>query len=359
MGFRFRKSINLGGFRINLSKSGIGYSFGVKGLRYTHKAGGGSRSTIGIPGTGISYVKDHSAHKKPQAVTAERKKGSVPVDREIENEMIESSPSEMIDRLNRAQKIDLVFRACRIVFPLIGFLLFSIVIAIASNGMTWTSSETGKTIDGTAAAVVCGVLAAVFIGVGIFFLLQRVKIDLCYDFSDDANFEQEYLNFIKGFSTLKTAETTWELRDTVPREQAKITFVPLEEYIHTELETEEMKLLGKKILFLPDIIAVKQQNGWAGVSYTEIKVMMQDAPMEETSVPEDAIVLSERWLHAKKDGGRNMQFQNNNYLIYTCLYGKMMFSSENGLNVSLLCSSNEKVRTFCAALEKYIAFLKD
>lgn len=32
MGFRYRKSINLGGgLRINLSKSGIGYSWGVKG----------------------------------------------------------------------------------------------------------------------------------------------------------------------------------------------------------------------------------------------------------------------------------------------------------------------------------------
>ena len=34
MGFRYRKSINLGGgFRINISKSGIGYSWGVKGYR--------------------------------------------------------------------------------------------------------------------------------------------------------------------------------------------------------------------------------------------------------------------------------------------------------------------------------------
>lgn len=33
MGFRYRKSINFGGgFRINLSKSGIGYSWGVKGF---------------------------------------------------------------------------------------------------------------------------------------------------------------------------------------------------------------------------------------------------------------------------------------------------------------------------------------
>lgn len=36
MGFRIRKSINLGGgFRINLSKNGVGYSWGMKGIRYT------------------------------------------------------------------------------------------------------------------------------------------------------------------------------------------------------------------------------------------------------------------------------------------------------------------------------------
>lgn len=58
MGFRFRKSINAGPLRINLSKSGIGYSVGTKGLRYTKKAGGGTRTTASIPGTGISYVKD-------------------------------------------------------------------------------------------------------------------------------------------------------------------------------------------------------------------------------------------------------------------------------------------------------------
>lgn len=59
MGMRFRKSINLGGgARLNLSKSGIGASVGGKGFRVTKKAGGGTRTTASIPGTGISYVKD-------------------------------------------------------------------------------------------------------------------------------------------------------------------------------------------------------------------------------------------------------------------------------------------------------------
>ncbi len=42
MGFRFRKSVSLfgGAFRINFSKSGIGYSYGGKGARVTKTANG-------------------------------------------------------------------------------------------------------------------------------------------------------------------------------------------------------------------------------------------------------------------------------------------------------------------------------
>ncbi len=55
MGFRFRKSINVGGgSRINLSKRGVGFSVGTRGARYS--AGpSGRRWTFSIPGTGLSY----------------------------------------------------------------------------------------------------------------------------------------------------------------------------------------------------------------------------------------------------------------------------------------------------------------
>ena len=61
MGFRFRKSINAGPFRVNLSKSGVGWSVGGKGFRYTQKANGGTRTTASIPGTGVSYTKETGA----------------------------------------------------------------------------------------------------------------------------------------------------------------------------------------------------------------------------------------------------------------------------------------------------------
>ena len=58
MSMRYRKSIKAGPFRINLSKSGIGWSVGGKGYRYTKTANGRTRTTTSIPGTGISWVKE-------------------------------------------------------------------------------------------------------------------------------------------------------------------------------------------------------------------------------------------------------------------------------------------------------------
>ncbi|MUU13091.1 MAG: DUF4236 domain-containing protein [Oscillibacter sp.] len=68
MGWRFRKSRNIGPFRINFSKSGVGYSVGGKFFRWTKKANGGTRTTTSIPGTGISYVRDYPAGKGPQQI---------------------------------------------------------------------------------------------------------------------------------------------------------------------------------------------------------------------------------------------------------------------------------------------------
>ena len=63
MGLRFRKSINIGPLRINLSKSGVGFSVGVKGFRVGRSAKGKKTATVSIPGTGISYVQNLDSDK--------------------------------------------------------------------------------------------------------------------------------------------------------------------------------------------------------------------------------------------------------------------------------------------------------
>ena len=56
MGFRFRKSANIGPLRVNFSKSGVGYSVGGKGFRVTKRADGKTQTTASVPGTGIAYT---------------------------------------------------------------------------------------------------------------------------------------------------------------------------------------------------------------------------------------------------------------------------------------------------------------
>ncbi len=62
MGFNFRKSFKVApGVKLNLSKKSAGLSFGTKGFSHSVSTSGRKRTTVGIPGTGISYSKSHSS----------------------------------------------------------------------------------------------------------------------------------------------------------------------------------------------------------------------------------------------------------------------------------------------------------
>jgi hypothetical protein len=63
MGWSYRKSVNLGPFRVNLSKSGIGYSLGGMGFRTGVSSRGRSYKSFSVPGTGIRY---YSSSKQRQ-----------------------------------------------------------------------------------------------------------------------------------------------------------------------------------------------------------------------------------------------------------------------------------------------------
>ena len=57
MGTRFRRSFKVApGVRVNLNKKSASISFGPKGLKHTVSTTGKSHTTVGIPGTGLSYT---------------------------------------------------------------------------------------------------------------------------------------------------------------------------------------------------------------------------------------------------------------------------------------------------------------
>lgn len=77
MGLRFRKSVTLcKGVRLNFGKSGMSITTGTKGFHNTYNFGTGKRTTsIGIPGTGISYVTTSGSKNnsgKPRKLSSKR-----------------------------------------------------------------------------------------------------------------------------------------------------------------------------------------------------------------------------------------------------------------------------------------------
>jgi hypothetical protein len=55
MGWMYRKSVNLGPFRVNLSKSGLGYSVGGKDFRVGVNSRGRRYESLTVPHTGLTY----------------------------------------------------------------------------------------------------------------------------------------------------------------------------------------------------------------------------------------------------------------------------------------------------------------
>lgn len=67
MGLRFRKSISIiPGVKLNFGKSGMSVSTGVPGFRKTFHTSGRVTTSVGIPGTGLSYVTTENKNRRPR-----------------------------------------------------------------------------------------------------------------------------------------------------------------------------------------------------------------------------------------------------------------------------------------------------
>ena len=64
MGLRFRRSIKIApGLKLNINKNSVGLSAGVKGAHISVNSKGRVTKSVGIPGTGISYVETSNLNK--------------------------------------------------------------------------------------------------------------------------------------------------------------------------------------------------------------------------------------------------------------------------------------------------------
>ena len=336
MGFRFRKSIYVGGgFRVNLSKSGVGYSWGTKGYRVTKNAGGGGRTTASIPGTGISYTKDFGGKGKSggngHSATPAHQQNVPAVDnnhydtQEIKNANAKTLVSEGLeDMLASANKALSLWRTKNVLFwvSLIGGCAFPLL---------WL-----------------GTAACVFFH---FYLKKNAVIDLEYTFEDDQATEvAERMNplvKIAGSKKLWWISQTSKVIDkkysagassSVKRQDCKAsTKVPFPFTCNT---TAVAFKSGKEtILFMPDKLFIIQGSKIGALNYSDVTTSVHGQRfIESEAVPRDAQIVDYTWQYVNKSGGPDKRFQNNRKLPI-CLYGEMEIRSANGVNTDIMFSN--------------------
>lgn len=78
MGIRFRKSKKLlPGVRLNVGTRGLSFSFGPRGLKHTISTTGRRTTTVGIPGSGLSFSETSGSRSRRSESAAAQEVGAI------------------------------------------------------------------------------------------------------------------------------------------------------------------------------------------------------------------------------------------------------------------------------------------
>ncbi|MBK9968424.1 MAG: DUF4236 domain-containing protein [Holophagales bacterium] len=329
MGFYIRKSISVGPFRFNLSKSGIGTSIGVRGFR----VGGGPRGNYVHMGRyGLYYRQTLSAPSQRRRLSPAG--GEAPTVQGLGPFMpVESATA---DNLSSADSEALLqeIRQKRSRFP-----FFPLVLGVSIVGLASLASQ--KELSAwvvpalTLAAVAC--VAA--------WMQDRVRktVVLFYDFDPDAERRFQSLHDavheLKDVSALWIIESAADVHDWKRNAGAKRTIKRLTTRpklsrppnIKTNIDIPTLKSHAQSLHFMPDRLLVFEGSTCGAVAYDELSVEISPTRfIEDGSVPADAEIVDHTWRYPNRSGGPDARF-NGNRKIPIALYDLVVLSSPSGL----------------------------
>lgn len=320
MGFRYRKSINLGGgFRVNLSKNGIGYSWGVKGYHITKTADGRTRRTVSIPGTGLSYVDEH---KNGMVSTAEQQSADPLAD----YSNIQIIASAEADKLS-SEEYEQLFRNIKLYKTGITILIISAILTVSIPPL----------------CAVC------LLALAVLSLKGRCRIE--YEFDD---YQQERWDRLSGaWRAVAASDILHEITLTAKSKNKRKT-AGIENAIQTAKMTAGGKLpvylktnitpiifafKDKHMAILPDRLLILGKKNMAAIDYHEVKFDLSAVGFVETEkIPKDSDIIKYVWAYANNDGSPDKRYSNNKQ--YPVMkYGKIVITSKSGPNVQFMCSN--------------------
>jgi len=353
MGWYLRKSVGFGPFRVNLSKSGIGASVGVRGARI----GVGPRGHYVRLGRGGLYYQQylHPAREKTQPQTTipavhplTIAEPEIPIATADVSRLQDSTAETLLNELREKQR--------RIRFAPISVTAFVLatILLLAAQLSFWV-------------IIPCIVLFVLIHAAMVRSDYERKLAVLNYDLDSEARVQ--YVKLLNALQALAGSARIWRVSGAHRSIETKYTAgagtlmdkkpasvrLASPNFVQTKVAVWEIALGNQKLYFFPDRILIYQGPEVGAVQYQSLSVVLQHTGFVETDgVPSDSEVIGQTWRYVNKKGGPDRRFSNNPQ-IPIVRYGELTIRSSSGMNFVLQCSSTGRATEFKSGLEAYVA----
>ena len=341
MGFYIRKSVRVGPLRFNLSKSGVGVSAGIPGLRvgtgprgtYVHMGRGGLyyRQTLSTPGQLSQPQQPSQPHYD---LPTERPSTHGPM-----TEVGSGCVTEMVDTNSAALLAEIERKRKRVVwwpFMLICALILGAAL-IFGQVTLWI----------TVPCCLLLLVATIFVH-----QYDQLKKSVVLMYELDGPCLDAYQNLFAASNEMARCGAVWHITSqgdvydpkyhagagqVINRHRLSIGYRN-PPYVKTNLSVPVLPFRQHSLYLLPDRILVYAPNGVGAVDYHDLNLSANPTRfIEDGTVPRDAKVVDHTWRYVNKNGTPDRRF-NNNRQIPICQYEELEITSGGGVREILQIS---------------------
>lgn len=329
MGFYLRKSLSVGPFRFNLSKSGVGLSTGIKGFRigtgprgnYVHMGRGGIYFRSTIPGPNSRRTPSRVQEEQSSSIEfQEIESGSV-------SKMVDSSSAELLEEINSKAKKPLIWPwvlGASICLPVAlaalnsPLWIYFLLVPLCVGGLLWAlhADKLRKTV--------------------VLFYVLEPQVEEAYQALHNAFDLLRLCSQVWHIDSRGDVTTTydWKVNAGASAIVKRRTINPhagSPSYFQCNLSIPVLPAGRQQLYFLPDRILVWGTDEVGAVGFDQLDLSFGERRfIEDGSVPGDAKVVDSTWRYVNKSGGPDRRF-NDNREIPILLYEEVLLTSKSGL----------------------------
>lgn len=373
MAWSFKRRVKIiPGVHLNLSKSGISTSVGVRGANVT-LAKSGTYLNTGIPGTGIyqrqKISRNGKTKQQDQFEYTQQTDNQTYTEKEIISVDVQEITSQNMQgikdsillahqqriELNRdLQKVKAKLASTKTKLTLSYIFIYGLISKGIPKKIKTDISAQKETI------------------VELKNQIENCYVNLEIDF--DEEFQQKYKRLLETFKNLMNSNKIWDitnasLQNTVQSRSSAGTLVKKQEVRFGFKTLPDIKFdfdamffknaNGADLYFYPNfIIMFSSKHKFAIIGFEELDFYHSGVRFTETGIiPKDSKIIDKTWAKVNKNGTPDKRFKGN-YQIPVVKYGEIKLSTDTGVNEEYEFSNYEYSEDFASAFKDYQGLIK-